>query len=114
MVEDVFVGLARRGGELDDDVTNVRLGLLAMARRRITPAPEVPLAPATGQAAGAHRNAAVLARLGRLASEERETLALVALAEATLTEAALVLQADRGAVGSRLRSALRCAHVAAP
>lgn len=72
-----------------------------------TPALDLPIGPTMVQAAELHGNAAVRARLGRLASEEREALALVVLAEASLTEAAVVLQADRRTVGRRLRSALR-------
>ena len=80
LVADVFVTVARRRGRLEDDVENVRLGLLAMAWRRSR--------PTAGEA------------------PDREAVALTILAAATLTEVATVLQADRRVVGVRVRDGL--------
>jgi len=93
IVVDVFVTLSHRCGRLEDDVTNVRLGLLAMARRRSRPAAD----------------AAAISPLLCLPGGDREAVALTVLATARLTDVALVLQADRRAVGSRLRAGLRSA-----
>ncbi len=109
LVENVFVTLARRSGQLEDDVENVRLGLLAMAWRRIRPntdgVPCSPLAPAGG--ARSPTDAAAIARLRGLASGDRGALALTVLAAASLTDVAIVLEADRRAVGARLCAGLR-------
>ena len=96
LVEDVFVALWRCAGRLEDDIQNVRLGLLAMAWRRTPPEAE-PGGDADGAAAAPRC----------LPSGDRDVLALSVLAGATLTEVALVLQADRLAVGARLRAGLR-------
>ena len=99
VVEDVFVTLWHRGGRLEDDLANVRLGLLAMARRR------------TGAATPAGRKvsteADAMSRLRDLPCLDREAVALTVLGRATLTDLGRVLQQDRPAVGSRLRSGLR-------
>ena len=102
VAEDVFVTLWHRGGRLEDQVANVRLGLLALARRRTGPAthPEPP-APSDPPA---------MSRLRCLPSRDREVLALTVLGTATLTDVAGVLQEDPRAVGSRLRSGLRAAR----
>jgi hypothetical protein len=81
MVADVFVTLARRAGRLEDDITNVRLGLLAMAWRRASPLHTLPANP-------------------------RAALVLTVLAAGSLTEVARVLQADRHEVAVGLRSGL--------
>jgi len=110
LVENVFVTLSRRSGQLEDDVENVRLGLLAMAWRRIRPTtdgvvPCSPMAPAgVAQSPG---DAAAIARLRGLAIGDRGALALTVLAAASLTEVAIVLEADRWAVGARLGAGLR-------
>ena len=102
VVEDVFVTLWQRSGRLEDEVTNVRLGLLAMARRRTGPAtPGVRTAPTEADA---------MSRLRCLPSREREAVALTVLAAATLADVGCVLQQDRRAVGSQLRSGLRGAR----
>lgn len=102
VAEDVFVTLWHRSGRLEDEVANVRLGLLAMARRRTGPAthpgPPTPTDPPA------------MSRLRCLPSRNREVVALTVLGTATLTDVAGVLQEDRGAVGSRLRSGLRAAR----
>jgi len=109
LVEDVFVTLARRSGRLEDDVKNVRLGLLAMTRRRGRPAGDsVQCPPATP--AGLARSpgdAAAIARLQGLPSEDRDALALTVLSAASLTDVAVALAADRRAVGAQLRTGLR-------
>jgi len=86
LVEDVFVSLSRRHGRLEDDVENVRLGLLAMAWRRSRPADD-----AAGRGDG-------------------NALALTVLAAATLTEVAAVLQVNRRAVAAELRAGLLSAR----
>lgn len=101
VVEDVFVTLWRRGGLLEDEVTTVRLGLLAMARRRTGP-----VTPAAGPVA---TDADAMSRLRCLPPGDREAVALTVLGAATLAEVSRVLQQDRRAVGSRLRSGLRSA-----
>lgn len=101
VVEDVFVTLWRRGGRLEDELANVRLGLLAMARRRARHA-----APA---AATVPTEADALSRLRCLPSRDREAVALTVLGTATLADVGRVLQQDRRVVGSRLRSGLRSA-----
>ena len=102
VAEDVFVTVWHRSGRLEDDMTNVRLGLLAMARRRTgpatTPAGTVPTKPDA------------MSRLRCLPSRDREALALTVLGTATLADVGRVLQQDRPAVGSHLRSALRAAR----
>jgi len=101
VVADVFVTLWHRSGRLEDEVTNVRLGLLAMARRRTGPVTDVSRTiPTEGDA---------ITRLGCLPSRDREAVALTVLGRATLTDVGRVLQQDRRAVGSRLRSGLRTA-----
>jgi DNA-directed RNA polymerase specialized sigma24 family protein len=52
-------------------------------------------------------DAAAIARLRGLASADRGALALTVLAAASLTEVAIVLDADRRAVGARLGTGLR-------
>jgi len=79
VVEEVFVALGR-SGRLEDDVANVRLGLLAMAWRR------APAGPASDDA--------------------WDTLAVTMAAGASLADVAGVLQVDRQVVASRLRSGL--------
>ena len=91
VVEDVFVALWRGHGRLEDEVANVRLGLLAMARRRCLPAAD----------------AAAISGPQCLGAEEREAVLLTVLATAMLTDVALVLQEDRHVVGSRMRAGLR-------
>jgi hypothetical protein len=81
IVEDVFVTLARRAGRLEDDVTNVRLGLMAMVWRRASPQPRLP-------------------------GDTSSALAITILSAASVTEVAGVLQADRHEVAVRLRSGL--------
>lgn len=98
VVEDVFVTLWRRCGQLEDEVQNVRLGLLAMAWRRTGPSVE---------GVGGRRRHAVISALQWLPAGDREALALMVLATATLSEVAIVLQADRREVGARIRSGLR-------
>lgn len=98
LVEAVFVTLWRRSGQLEDDVENVRLGLLAMAWRRTGPVVEGVRGP------GRH---AAISPLQWLPAGDREALALTVLAAATITEVAIVLQADRRDVVARLRSGLR-------
>lgn len=104
VVEAVFVTLWQRGGQLEDEVANVRLGLLAMARRRTGPA-----APPRRTVAS---DADAMSRLGCLPSHDREAVALTVLGRATLADIGRVLQQDRRAVGSRLRSGLRSAQSA--
>lgn len=108
IVEDVFVTLARRFGRLEDDVDNVRLGLLAMAwrRGRLTDdaVPSSPVVPAG--LARSPGDAAAIARLQSLPSEDRDALALTVLGAASLADLAVVLEADRRAVGARLRTGL--------
>jgi len=96
VVEEVFVTLWRRGGRLEDEVDNVGLGLLAMARRRSRPGPDP----------------AAISGPRSLRAEEREAIALTQLATAMLTDVAVVLQQDRRVVGSRLRAGLRAARSA--
>ena len=98
LVEDVFFTLWRRSGQLEDDVENVRLGLLAMAWRRTGPVVE---------GVGRPQDDASISPLQWLPAGEREALALTVLAAATITEVAIVLQADRREVCARLRSGLR-------
>lgn len=98
LVEDVFVTLWRRSGQLEDEVGNVRLGLLAMAWRRTGTVVE---------GVGALRRHAAISPLQWLPAGDREVLALTVLAAATITEVAIVLQADRREVCARLRSGLR-------
>jgi len=102
VVEDVFVTLWHRSGRLEDELPNVRLGLLAMARRRTGPAapPRRPF-PAGADA---------MSRLRCLPSRDREAVALTVLGTATLADVGRVLHRDRRAVGSRLRSGLRSAR----
>ena len=102
VVEDVFVTLWHRRGRLEDELANVRLGLLAMARRRIGPAAPAGLPAPT--------EADPMSRLRCLPSREREAVALTVLGTATLADVGRVLQQDRRAVGSRLRSGLRNVH----
>jgi DNA-directed RNA polymerase specialized sigma24 family protein len=102
VVEDVFVTLWRRGGRLEDDVVNVRLGLLAMARRRTGPA------PAARGTVPAETDA--MSRLRCLPSSDREAVALTVLGKATLADLGRVLEQDRRAVGSMLRSGLGSAR----
>ena len=102
VVEDVFVTLWHRSGRLEDEVGNVRLGLLAMARRRTGPA-----TPADHQAPG---DGAAMSRLRRLPSRDREAVALTVLGTAMLGDVSRVLHEDGRAVGSRLRSGLRAAR----
>ncbi|MDQ3642485.1 MAG: hypothetical protein M3450_13720 [Actinomycetota bacterium] len=104
VAEDVFVTLWHRSGRLEDELANVRLGLLAMARRRTVPAPD-PGPPAA-------IDPPAMSRLGCLPSRDREVVALTVLGTATLTDVAGVLQEDPRAVGSRLRSGLRAARSA--
>lgn len=99
VVEDVFVTVWRRRGRLEDDLANVRLGLLAMARRRI--------GAATPAVRTVSTEADAMSRLRRLPYRDREAVALTVLGTATLADVGLVLQQDRCAVGSRLRSGLR-------
>ena len=94
IAEDVFVALWRRRGRLEDEVDNVRLGLLAMARRRSRPEPDP----------------AAISGPRCLRAEEGEAIALTLLATAMLTDVAIVLQEDRRVVGSRLRAGLRAAR----
>jgi len=98
LVEDVFVTLWRRSGQLEDEVGNVRLGLLAMAWRR---------AGTVVEGVGASRCHAASSPLQWLPSGDREALALTVLAAATISEVAIVLQVDRREVGARLCSGLR-------
>lgn len=102
VVEDVFVTLWRRGGRLEDEVANVRLGLLAMARRRTGPATPVSRTVPT--------EADAMSRLRCLPSQDRAALALTVLGKATLADIGRVLQEDRRAVGARLRSGLGSAR----
>lgn len=102
VVEDVFVTLWRRGGRLEDEVANVRLGLLAMARRRT--------GPAAATRGTVTTEADAMSRLRSLPSRDREALALTVLGKATLADVGRVLQQDRRAVGSRLRSGLGSAR----
>jgi len=108
LVEDVFVTLARRSGRLEDDVENVRLGLLAMAWRRSRPADDAVRCspPAPASLARSEDDAAAIARLQSLPSKDRDALALTVLGAASLTDVAVVLAADRRAIGSRLRTGL--------
>lgn len=99
VVEEVFVTVWRRGGRLEDELANVRLGLLAMARRRTGPA-----AP-TGRTGPTKADA--MSRLRCLPSRDREAVALTVLGTATLADVGRVLQQDRRTVGARLRSGLR-------
>jgi DNA-directed RNA polymerase specialized sigma24 family protein len=101
VVEEVFVTLWHRRGRLEDEVTNVRLGLLAMARRRTGPAAPVSRTVPT--------EADATSRLRCLPSRDREAVALTVLGMATLADVGRVLEQDRRAVGSRLRSGLRTA-----
>ena len=101
VVEDVFVTLWHRSGRLEDEMTNVRRGLLAMARRRT--------GPATPAARAVPTEADAMARLRCLPSPDREAVALTVLGTATLADVGRVLQQDRRAVGSRLRTGLRAA-----
>jgi len=103
MVEDVFVTLARRSGRLEDDVENVRLGLLAMALRRSRPPAQDGPQGSTGDA--------LASRLQALPSADREAVALTVLAAASLSEVSVVLRSDPQAVGARLRAGLRCAAI---
>lgn len=98
LVEDVFVTLWRRSGQLEDDVENVRLGLLAMAWRRTEPVVE---------GVGESRSHTAISPLQWLPAGDRVALALTVMAAATITEVAIVLQADRREIGARLRSGLR-------
>lgn len=102
VAEDVFVTLWHRSGRLEDEVANVRLGLLAMARRRT--------GPATLSGPPAPTDPPAMSRLRCLSSRDREVVALTVLGTATLTDVASVLQEDPRAVGSRLRSGLRAAR----
>ena len=102
VAEDVFVTVWHRSGRLEDDMANVRLGLLAMARRRTGPTP--PAAPP------APTDPPAMSRLRSLPSRDREVVALTVLGTATLADVAGVLQEDPRAVGSRLRSGLRAAR----
>ncbi|MGI8806565.1 MAG: RNA polymerase sigma factor [Acidimicrobiales bacterium] len=104
VVEDVFVTLWHRNGRLEDEMTNVRLGLLAMARRRTGP-----VSP-TGRTVPAEPDA--MSRLRCLPSRDREAVALTVLGTATLADVGRVLQQDRRAVGSKLRTGLRAARSA--
>jgi len=79
VVEEVFVALGRAGC-MEDDVANVRLGLLAMAWRR--------------------------ALSGAAPDDARDALAVTVLAGASLADVARVLQVNRQVVASRLRSGL--------
>jgi DNA-directed RNA polymerase specialized sigma24 family protein len=79
VVEEVFVAVGRAGG-MEDNITDVRLGLLAMAWRR-SPAGAAP-------------------------DDARDALALAVLAGASLTDVARVLQVDRQVAASHLRSGL--------
>jgi len=99
VVEDVFVTLWRRNGRLEDELANVRLGLLAMARRRI--------GPATSAGRAIPTEADAMSRLRCLPSRDREAVALTVLGSARLADLGRVLQQDRRAVGSRLRAGLR-------
>jgi len=115
IVEDVFVSLSRRAGHLEDEVGNVRLGLLAMAGRRSGQAADEDSRGSPGPSAGDRTSPAdgdLISRLQCLPRCNREELALTLLAEATLTDVATVLHADRSAVGARLRSSLRALAVA--
>lgn len=102
VLEDVFVTLWRRRGRLEDEVASVRLGLLAMARRRAR--------PATPASHTVPSDADAMSRLRCLPSKDREAVALTVLGTATLGEVGRVLQQDRHAVGSLLRSGLRSAR----
>jgi|GEM_PF-5048918 len=82
VVEEVFVALGRAGC-MEDNIANVRLGLLAMAWRR---------APA-----------------GAAPDDDRDALAVTMLAGASLADVACVLQVERQVVASRLRSGLAAA-----
>ncbi len=66
-----------------------------------------PAAP--GAVAGSPADAAAISPLLCLPGGDREAVALTVLATARLTDVAFVLQADRRAVGSRLRAGLRSA-----
>lgn len=101
---DVFVTLWHRRGRLEDEVANVRLGLLAMARRRTGPA-----APA-GRTVPVPTEADAMSRLRCLPARDREAVALTVLGTATLADVGRVLEQDRRAVGSRLRLGLRTAR----
>ena len=102
VVEDVFVTLWHRSGRLEDELSNVRLGLLAMARRR------------TGSMTPAGRTvptgADAISRLRCLPFRDREAVALTVLGTATLADVGRLLKQDRRAVGSRLREGLRSAR----
>jgi len=82
VVEEVFVAVGR-AGRMDDNLANIRLGLLAMAWRR--------------------------SPVGAAADDARDALAMTMLAGASLVEVARVLQVDRQVVASRLRSELATA-----
>jgi hypothetical protein len=82
VVEEVFVAVGRAGG-MEDDIANVRLGLLAMAWRR--------------------------SPVGSAPDDVRDALALTMLAGASLGEVAGLFQVDRQVVASRLRSGLAAA-----
>lgn len=102
VVEDVFVTLWLRSGRLEDEVANVRLGLLAMAWRRTGPAtPAGRMLPTESDA---------MSRLRCLPSRDREAVALTVLGTATLADVGRVLQQDRRAVASQLRTGLRAAR----
>lgn len=79
VVEEVFVALGR-AGRMEDNIANVRLGLLAMAGRR---------APA-----------------GAVADDARDALAVTMLADASLADVARVLHVNRQVLACRLRSEL--------
>jgi DNA-directed RNA polymerase specialized sigma24 family protein len=102
VVEDVFVTLWHRSGRLEEEVANVRLGLLAMARLRT--------GPATPAGRTAPAEADVMSCLRCLPSRDREVVALTVLGTATLADVGRVLEQDRRAVGSQLRTGLRAAR----
>jgi DNA-directed RNA polymerase specialized sigma24 family protein len=102
VVEDVFVTLWHRSGRLEDEVADVRLGLLAMARRRTR--------PATPAGRTVPTEADAMSRLRCLPPRDREVVALTALGTATLADVGRVLQQDRRVVGSQLRTGLRAAR----
>lgn len=110
VVVDVFVALSRRLGHMEDGVANVRLGLMAMARRR-SPRSDGPADDAAvGGGFAKVSEATPLSRLRSLPRKHREPVALTVMAKGTLTEVALVLGVDRYLVASRLRAGLRLAR----
>ncbi len=113
LVVDVFIALSRRFGHLEDGLANVRLGLMAMARRRSPRSDDAIDRPAEAGDVDELATATPLSRLRSLPRKHREPVALTVMTRATLSEVALVLGAERELVASRLRSGLQSAWIAA-